>query len=860
MYKLDIFQEEIWKSNYKYDTDKTIEDTWLRVAKEVSKVEKRRFQKKHEKDFYDLMYDFKFIPAGRILANIGTNRSGATEFNCYAFSRGSAGFLNVDTLEGISNEIYVQMKILASEGGYGTNFSYLRPRGTIIRKIGALHPGAIKYMEIWDTTSDVITSGTDEVRGKKFDDVKLKVKARKGAQLAILECWHPDIEEFVDAKASSGRLTKFNLSVGIVPGFMEAVEKNKDWDLVFPDVSFKKYTQEWDGNIERWRELKYPIIVYKTIKAKDLWDKITKATYNRNEPGVIFLDVANKLNPISYCEHINMGNPCSEILMSVGCCNLGAINLTKFIEYNPQIKKFYFDWHSFEDTVKLGIRFLDNINDIARVPLDIYKNIILQKRRIGLGTTGLGSIHFMLGIKYGSKESIEFVDKLYKLKCKSELSASAILGKEKGSFRQFNRKKFFKSYWWETLDVDDKFKKDIEKIGTMRNSHRSAGQPGGTISLLANNVSNGIEPVFSSSYTRWVIVSQGDQKELKDQGFEFPNVSKSEWFETKHLKYTKKGDEKILKGVFKGQEYEVDKNRGLVKSVPILDFGWKFVLENSDKYNQVTDEMGGIADKLSVDEHLDVLKTIAKYTDQNNSKTINLPNNYDFEDFKSVYKKAYDYNIKGVTTYRAGTMATVMEKKESEKVKDEKTALETTFDKYGDKIIKNLDTKLPTEYYSKGYIIRDPHTKSKYYVNLAFADSKFKKPYGIFCVTNSGEPAKIANETISLVEDLVSKKGINPEIIKAQRDKYKDQDNVNKIARAIGFCLRHNIPIMDIVQELDKGNYPISSLVFHLKKLLIQFVPDGTIVRGKKCLECGNDVVISGTCYTCMNCGNSKCG
>jgi len=852
---MNDFQKEIWENNYKFDEDQTVQDTWQRVAKGAAAVEKDKG--KWTEKFYSLLENFQFVPGGRIIANIATGRDSVTLMNCFAHNPHDLHMTNSpDSLTGIFELLKAQAQTLKSEGGYGTNFSYVRPAGTVIRGVGVPHPGVVKYMEMWDKSSEIITEGSDLIRGKMPTDIKMKKKIRKGAMMGVLSVWHPDIEEFINAKLTPHRLTKFNLSVGITEGFMEAVENNEKWDLRFPDISHPRYDKEWQGDIYAWEEKGYPVIVYASVKARELWDKITFSTYTRNEPGIMFLDLANHLNPLAYAERILQSNPCGEIMMSTGVCNLGSLNLVRFIKRDEEKNRWVFDFDRFRDVITTAIRFLDNINDITAVPLPEYKDSMLEKRRIGLGVMGLGSLFFILGIKYGSKDSKILTADIFRMKTETELLASAQLGKEKDSFPMFNKKKYFSSHWWQTLDISPEVKKKIEEIGEMRNSHRSANAPTGTISIFSGIISGGIEPVFMKEYVRWVIVVPRERTRLREEGFKFPDISKGEWGETKHLKFARRGDEEVLRGTFEGVNYEVDKNRGLVKGVLVEDFGWKFVKENNCFHNDLS--VYDTTEKLDVAAHLDILKIVSRYTDMNSSKTVNLPNTFAFNDFKDIYMQAYKSGIKGLTTYREGTMAAVLEKKQE--VAEEQSDLEKLFKDHGDKVIKELgEAKIPKEYPAKGYVMRDAHTKTKWYINIAFADRALTKPYAIFVTTNRKESAEVTNETIKSLEDLLLRKGVDEKLVKAQKEKYEGQTNVTKIARALGACLRHNISILDIVEVLEKGDYPISSFVFHIKKLLLKFVKDGTKVKGKTCDVCHHALVYQEGCFVCSNCGYSKC-
>jgi ribonucleoside-diphosphate reductase alpha chain len=539
--------------------------------------------------------------------------------------------------------------------------------------------------------------------------------------------------------------------------------------------------------------------------------------------------------------------------MSTGVCNLGSLNLTQFISYNDKIPTF--DYNKFEDRIYYAVRYLDEINNISEVPSHEYKQSMIEKRRIGLGVMGLGSLHFILGIPYGSDESIELVDKIYKIKAQTEILASSLLGKEKGSFVLFDKNKYFNSYWWKNLEIDSNIKKVVENLGEMRNSHRSMNAPNGNSSIYANVVSGGIEPVFSKEYYRYSIVS-GDELNEFNSKYIIPNVLKGELFETNEFKFKKMGDEKILEGEINGIIYQIDKNRGLTKRTLIEDYGWKIAktLYNEDELND-SNRFKSTFD-MDVNDHISILKVISKWTDQSNSKTINLKSDYSFEDFKNVYLDAYKSNIKGVTTYREGTMTAVLQKKED--IKEYQNDLDKLIEESNGHVLKD-EVKLPSEYYSKGYIIRD-RNKKKWYINIAFADSKYKKPFALFINTNARESNEVTDELIEKIECLCKEKGVDIKLIEKQKEKYKGQTNVVKIARAIGMALRHNIPIIEIVNVLDNYTVEISSLLFHLGKLLAKFIKNGTKIKHETCPICGKESIIyQESCKMCSSCAWSKC-
>jgi ribonucleoside-diphosphate reductase alpha chain len=851
---MNKYSKEIWSDNYRGPGEETVEQTWKRLATEATKPEKKEGRKTVSEEFYSILEDFKFIPGGRIMANLGINsRQATTLMNCYVHHPKDINYTDPDSIEGIYTMLKAQAHTLKSEGGYGTNFSWIRPAGTYVQGIGGRTPGVLKFMELWDKSSEIITMGSEKILGALKEDEKIKI--RKGAQMGVLSVWHPEIEDYIIAKQTPGRLTKFNTSIGITRGFMQAVEKDKDWNLIFPDTSHPKYEKEWKGDIDDWKGRGYDIIIYKTMKAKDLWNIISYSTYTRNEPGVIFLDLFNKLNPIADKEQILATNPCGEIGMATGVCNLGSLNLTKFVKIKND--KLVFDFEEYARCIKIAVRFLDNINDISNAPLPEYKNSMITKRRIGLGNMGLGSLFIMFGIRYGSKESLDLIKNIYKLKAEAELLASATLGKEKGNFLIFDKKKYFNSYWWKNLRISLNVKQTIEKIGCMRNSHHSMNAPNGNTSIYAGVVTGGIEPPFMLEYTRWAIVTEYEKRNLRKKNFTWADPLRGEWFETEHMKFDIKGDEQILKGNFDEIEYEVDKNRGLVKATNVEDYGWSFAKNlYKDNLNDMSNQgLFASAMELSVEDHLNVLKIIAHYTNMNNSKTVNLPNEYSYEEFKSLYMSAWKSGIKGLTTYRAGTMTSVLEEQKTKVYQNE---LERQFEEAGENIITNV-VKIPHEYFARGFKIKD-NGKKKWYINLAFVDEAMVRPYAIFVNTNNIESTEVTEELINSMEKLLIKRGLPKNLIEEQIEKYESQKNTTRIARIIGMALRHNLKIQDIVEILDQYPHEISSFVFHMKKLLAKYIQDGTKVKKEKCDSCKYaSIIYQDGCKICSNCGWSKC-
>ena len=1506
MVKRQLVSDEVWEQNYRGPDDNSLKDTWARQAKACSAVEDPKIRDKVYEDFLWLLTDFKGIAGGRITANLGIKgREATTLFNCYVHNPADIDYPDPDSIDGIYDMLKAQAQTLKSEGGYGMNFSWIRPAGSYVEGIGGRTPGVLKFMELWDKSSEIITMGCEDIIGERKKGEKKKI--RKGAQMGVLDCvsgdtlistiqgkikikdlvdktplvyctdndnifirkankvwskgvkkvvkitfdndetlvctpdhrimmrngnykqasnlqfgdsvcafhkrlynkylqlsatgtktipehiavaeykynrypitvmadkqtfdessevvhhadlnplnnspenlelvtraehssihyedacktldahrdriaderrgktlaeyygekqskaitkkrlatrkknntkpwnfgltgekytehykggfsnqfgdknngnhkvisveeigeeevfdisvpefhncvandifihncWHPDIENFIEAKLVSGVLTKFNLSVGITEGFMDAVINDLDWDLVYPITDVPEFKKHWKGDIEDWKSRSLPITVYRTVKAREIWDKIMQSTYTKNDPGVLFLDTINNKNPLKYAEKIHTTNPCfhgderfltengyvkfnqsadsselnniivdnrvsyndsgeekpenwkidvnksgsiikeaspafitkdcaellelefsngqllrctpdhhiatdsgmveaqyltpehqilvakvdpptskvfdqepqttseisaflmgliagdgcfsrtaahlefwgpdkdrmkklccklidtlygsntvkhsknwenrtlsnyyisefedrvritstwvglfltqnygfskgtkkivpemifnqartsvgqfylaglyyadgtlskivskgisvrlpqsdksflrqiqmlchangiitsiyfrrpagvayirnkpfnrseqyelitthggwklfdrigfgghpekdntllsllhgakkyydkksytnltsvkdiesdvvyclkeddrrsvivntisarrcGEINMSTGVCLLFSLNLVKYVKKHDGDYKFDFD--TFEKAVKVAVRFADNINDISRTPLAEYSKSMQDKRRLGIGVLGLGSLHYVLGIRFGSEKSLQLIEDIFKTKAETEILTSAELGKEKGSFKLFDKDQYFSSHWWKTVPISKKVKNKVEAIGQMRNSHRAANAPTGNMSVYAGVVSGGIEPVIWKEYIRWMVVPEYQRSQLKKDGFKFPNISKGEWFETEHMTFAKAGEEEILLGSFGENEYQIDKNRGLTKKTLVEDWGWSFVKEHLSKEQLTQYENDGVfatTNDLTIHEHLNTLKIIAPFVDQNSSKTINLPQDFNYEDFKHVYLEAWTSGIKGITTYRHGTMTAVLEdsnKEEKEEKAPEREAPARPHSLKSETIKVKLDT--------------GDGIKNAYVTVSFFPDTR--DPYEVFINTPVG-------------------------------NNLKDLQILELSARMTSLALRHGISVEFINDQLAKidGQY-IYSIPNSLSKALQLYTKtedvaiedhsetDDTPKKGSKCPQCGAYAYVQKeSCGGCLECGYEKCG
>jgi ribonucleoside-diphosphate reductase alpha chain len=838
---MNDFAQEIFNQNYKGPNENVVADMWKRIATTINIVEKEDLYK----DFYKLLEDFKFIPGGRILANLGIpGREATTLYNCFVHQVADIKMKDPDSIPGIYDMLKYQAETLKSEGGYGTNFSWIRPNGSYIKGIASRTPGVLRFMELWDKSSDIITSGTSKKITDKRPDEKNKI--RKGAQMAVLSVWHPEILDFIDAKLQPNYLSKFNLSVGVTDGFMEALLNDEDWNLEFPNTEIPEYKKFWNGHLDEWKEKGYATIVYETIKASELWEKIMKATYSRNDPGVLFLDLFNHLNPLYYAESITASNPCGEIGMSTGVCNLGSLNLVKFVKADKDKQTIEFDFDEYRWHVAVGTRFLDNINDISRTPLPEYQKAIREKRRIGLGNMGLGSLHYMLGIKFGSEESLKLIKKIYTIKAETEVLTSAQLGKEKGSFELFNKDKYFISAWWKNLKISKKVKDEVESIGEMRNSHQSMNAPTGNTSILAGQVSGGVEPVFLKEYTRWSIVPEFERAKLLEEGLEFPNIHKGEWSETKHFSFTKRGEDQILQGSFNGVSYEVDQNRGLIKATEVVDYGWEFAQQfYTDKKLKELEDSGVFCttNDLLVEDHINTLSIVSQYTNQNNSKTINIPNDYPYESFKDLYLNAWKLNIKGITTYRAGTMTVVLEDTKSKKSEN----ITSTAD------APKRPKRLPADFYTisvKG---------DRYLFAIGLLNNK---PYEIFGGIMDNGMAFTFRERQGWIEKVKRRhyKVTIGDDIEIEDFSHQFTPVEQGIFRLISTNMRHGIPIKYVVEQLQKSTDDMFSLATAGARVLKKYVADGEKATGTTCPTCDStELMYTDGCITCAACGWSKC-
>lgn len=827
---VDDFSKEIYEQTYRYG-EEDINGTQLRVAKDLASIEKDTNHWTQE--FLWALEDFKFVPGGRITSNAGTGLKGTTYINCFV-----DGFMgeDQDSMEGILDALRRQALILKSEGGYGFCADVMRPRGAFIGGIGNESPGSVRMLDMWDTQSAVITEGS----GNKTKKKKAKVKIRKGAQMVTQSVWHPDIEEYIQAKQTPGRLTKFNMSVLITDEFMDAVKNNQPWNLEFPDYETHsdEYKKEWDGNLKKWKALGYSTVVYKTYEnANQLWDMIMTSTYTRNEPGVLFVDTMNKLNNLYYCEHINATNPCGEQILPIGgVCLLGSINLTQFVDFD----KKDWDYNKLGKLIPIAVRMMDNVNDKTYVPLPTQREGLKNKRRIGLGFLGYGSALMMLKVRYGSEEALNLTQKLMDFLANKAYQSSAIIASEKGAFPLYDEEKYLNSNFVKQ-SLSEETKTMIKRYG-LRNSHLLSIQPTGNSSVFANNVSGGLEPLFMPLYVRTSIMPYAPEGLDKPKNIDWENKT---YDSTTTWTWIKEGDENLLKTEFGGYVWKFDKSRGLLRESWVKDYAVRF-LEGKGEWD-ATATWAATTTELTIDEHVKTMAIMAKYIDSAMSKTVNLPFEYPYEDFKRLYTELYNTGVvKGGTTYRAGTMTAVLsDKSSSDNVTNDNTIPKTNAPKRPKTLtcdVHHLTVSGDKWIVLVGLLGEDPYeifAFKKKNINLS---EKFKH----------GKLTKVRKGKYDLELD-----GFTLEDLK----ELFESDEQEALTRMISTSLRHGADINFIYEQLMKSEGTIVSFSKAIARTLKKYLKDENF-SAITCESCGSPdgMTMQEGCYKCKDCSYSKCG
>jgi len=742
--------QQIWDMKYRLkeadgtEIDHTVQDTWRRIAKDLAKVEAD--PAKWEEKFYDALEGFKFLPAGRITAGAGTGRQ-VTLFNCFVMGT------IPDDMGGIFEMLKEAALTMQQGGGIGYDFSTIRPKGALVRGVAADASGPLSFMDVWDAMCRTIMSAG----------------SRRGAMMATLRCDHPDIEDFITAKSDAARLRMFNMSVLITDPFMEAVKEDADWHLVFEGKTFK------------------------TVSARGLWDQIMQATYDYAEPGVIFIDRINNANNLNYCETIAATNPCGEQpLPPYGACLLGSINLARLV-VDPFEATAQLDEDLLKSLVATAVRMMDNTVDASKFPLEAQAREAENKRRIGLGVTGLADALLMVGVRYGSKEAAELTEKWLHQVARASYLASVDIAKEKGAFPLFDAEPYLASGTMVGMDADVR---DAIKVHGIRNALLTSIAPTGTISLYAGNVSSGIEPVFAYSYTRKVLQKDGSRTEE-----EVTDYAVQMWRD-------KFGDKEL-------PDYFVN------------------------------------AQTLLPADHVRMQAAAQKWIDSSISKTINCPEDIDFETFKNVYLEAYESGCKGCTTYRpnavTGSVLSVSEKSEAT----------PEVDKGADVIYMSDPLDRPQSLEGRTYKLKWPDSEHAIYLTINdIILNGHRRPFEVFINSKNMEHFAWTVALTRMISAVFRRGGDVSFVVEELKAVFDPRGGawikgkyIPSILAAIGGAIETHM--------IDTG-------FLEGEGLGLKHDPKGSILDiaiAKPCSSCGQyEMRMLEGCMTCASCGFSKCG
>ena len=746
--------EQIWDMKYRFKEadgtplDGTVEDTWRRIARALAVVEKDTDH--WENEFYGALEDFKFLPAGRITAGAGTARK-VTLFNCFVMGT------IPDSMGGIFDMLTEAALTMQQGGGIGYDFSTIRPKGALVTGVAADASGPLSFMDVWDSMCRTIMSAG----------------SRRGAMMATMRCDHPDIEDFITAKSDAARLRMFNVSVLVTDPFMQAVKANGSWDLVF------------DGK------------VYQTVKARDLWNKIMRSTYDYAEPGVIFIDRINKANNLGYCETIAATNPCGEQpLPPYGACLLGSINLARLVK-NPFEAGADLDVDGLSKLVATAVRMMDNVVDASEFPLLQQAQEAQAKRRIGLGVTGLADALLMTGLRYGSDEAARQTDRWLHAIARAAYLASVELAKEKGAFPLFDADPFLASD--AMMQMDEDVRDEIRTHG-IRNALLTSIAPTGTISLYAGNVSSGIEPVFAYAYTRKVLQKDGTRTE-----------------------------EEVV-------DYAVQMWRDKYGEADLPDY---FVN----------------AQTLAPLDHVKMQAAAQKWIDSSISKTINCPEDISFDDFQGVYMQAYETGCKGCTTYRPNDVTgSVLSVSESSEAAPEA-------DQGADVIYMAEPLDRPQALEGNTYKLKWPDSEHAIYVTVNdVIINDHRRPFEVFINSKNMEHFAWTVALTRMISAVFRRGGDVSFVVEELKAVFDPRGGawvqgkyIPSILAAIGGVLEQHMIAIGFLEGEGMGlkeDPKAGQQVVNLNEN-----------RGKACPSCGQfDMQMVEGCMTCRSCGHSKCG
>ncbi len=772
--------QDIWDFKYRHKAadgtpiDRSIEDTWARVAAALAEGEAPAERETWGRRFYQAMKDFRFLPAGRILAGAGTGRR-VTLFNCFVM-----GTL-ADDMTGIFDGLKEAALTMQQGGGIGFDFSTLRPKGAPVLGVGADASGPLSFMDVWDAMCRTIMSAG----------------ARRGAMMATMACDHPDIEAFIAVKGDSARLRMFNLSVLISDAFMDAVKTDSEWDLVF------------NGQ------------VHKTLRARALWDQIMQATYAYAEPGVIFIDRINALNNLHYCETIRATNPCGEQpLPPYGACLLSSVNLARLVT-DPFTERARLDLDALEELVSAGVRMMDNVIDVSNYPLEAQQEEARAKRRIGLGVTGLADALIMCRVRYGSAEAVELTRHWLARIQDTAYWASVRLAEEKGAFPLFDKDAFLAS---ETVkSLSEELRSAIATHG-IRNALLTSIAPTGTISLFAENISSGIEPVFSFTYTRKVLMPDGDH-----------------------------------------QEHTVE------------DYAYRLYRELHGADAPIPDYFVS-AQTISPQDHVAIQAAAQPHVDSAISKTINVPEAISFEDFKSVYMQAYETGCKGCTTYRpndiTGSVLTTSQAPAAPEPPKPEPRLPAAPQQDGSVVFLSQPLDRPGVLEGNTYKVSWPESDHAIYITIndIVKDGR-RLPFEIFINSKNMEHFAWTVALTRMISAVFRRGGDVTFVVDELQAVFDPRGGhwmsgryVPSLLAAIGDVIEEHLVSIGFLPDTFDGFLPDEANVAHINHNLRASAGGsgarihGSEPRPRQCPRCGQPALLRvDNCDSCRNCGYSTC-
>ena len=751
--RISPISRQIWDAKYRLKgpdgspVDLGIEDSWRRVARALSEAEPE--PEAFEQRFYEALQDFRFLPAGRILSGAGTDRR-VTLFNCFVMGD------IPDDLGGIFTHLREAALTMQQGGGIGYDFSSLRPKGAPVRGVAADASGPLSFMDVWDSMCRTIMSAG----------------ARRGAMMATMRCDHPDIEAFIAAKREPGRLRNFNLSVLVTDAFMAAVDADAEWPLMFGGAT------------------------YRTMPARALWDSITRATYDYAEPGVLFIDRINARNNLYYCESIRSTNPCAEQpLPPYGACLLGSINLARLVRdpFTPQAR---LDMQELDGLVATAVRMMDNTIEVSGFPLEAQQREAYAKRRIGLGMTGLGDALMMVGLRYGDADAAEAAGAWAHRINRAAYIASAHLAAEKGAFPLYDRDAYLAGETVRGLDAD--VRALIAEHG-IRNALLTSVAPTGTISLVADNVSSGIEPVFAYGYTRKVKEPDGStrEEEVSDHAV------------------------RLYRSMF-----------GTDAPLPA-----HFVT----------------AQELTPAEHVRMQAAVQRHVDSAISKTVNVPEDITFEAFQEVYLDAYRSGCKGCATYRPNAITgSVLEVKPAQPAPVEAPPPSTH---YHDLLLRSDKLSGVT------YKLRWPDSEHAMYVTINDIEADgVRRPFEVFVNSKNLEHYAWVVALTRMISAVFRRGGevaFVAEELKQVFDprggQWSNGRYVPSLVAAIGDIIEQHMRGTGFLADADAPLVAAPALDTASK-------PGPVTMAGPLCPKCTQPgLVREAGCLTCMHCGWSKC-